>query len=420
MNARDVTTAPPIPRKGLVSLLVAQFMGAANDNILKTLLSFAVVRGIWEGKLGEGGQGLIALCLFVPFIIFSGWAGPLSDKYSKRTIAVSMKCCEVPLALMGGLGFVTGTFWLTALAMVLLAIQSTFFAPSKYGMIPEIVNEQDVSKANGLLNMFTNIAVIVGMLIAGFLSDSINTNNNGQNSLWFPLIAMVGVSLIGLIAILWLPKLQAINPERSLPLNGFASYASSVREMSKTPLLRAAIAWANFYFIATVALLIVTELGVLLDVSDSIVSYMLAGLGVSVGVGSILSGYISKGHINVRISRYSAFAMVISLFGLGVLPPSLGFMSVGLFVVGITAGMYAVPIQSLLQVLSTPERRGQILATTNAMSFSFMAIASLLYWIGRPLFGDAPQHIFIVCSVVAILCWFLTLKLHIAVVKHEQ
>ena len=395
-------------------------MGAANDNILKTLLSFAVVRGMWEGKLGEGGQGLIALCLFVPFIIFSGWAGPISDKFSKRTIAVSMKCVEVPLALLGGLGFVTGQFWLTAIAMVLLAMQSTFFAPSKYGMIPEIVQEHGVSKANGLLNMFTNIAVIVGMLIAGILSDSINNESSEINALWLPLVAMVGVSVIGLIAILWLPQLQAVDSTRTIPINGFASYAISIKEMSKTPLLRAAIAWANFYFIATVALLIVTEIGVLLDVSDSIISYLLAGLGVSVGIGSLTAGLISKGRINIRISRYSAFAMVIALILIGVIPPALQTMSIGLFIVGITAGMYAVPIQSLLQVLSTPERRGQILATTNAMSFSFMAIASLLYWVGRSLFGDAPQHIFIVCGVVAILCWFLTMKLHIAVVRHEH
>ena len=42
-----------------------------------------------KGKLGQGGQGLIALCLFLPFILFSGWAGPLADRYSKRSIAVN-------------------------------------------------------------------------------------------------------------------------------------------------------------------------------------------------------------------------------------------------------------------------------------------------------------------------------------------
>ena len=154
----------------LPALLVAQFMGAANDNILKTLLSFAVIDGIWAGELGRGGQGLIALFLFIPFILFSGWAGPIADRFSKRSISVNMKILEVPLALLGGLGFILGYFWLGAIAMVVLAIQSTFFGPAKYGMIPELVPKEAVSKANGLLNMFTNIAIIIGTLIAGLIS----------------------------------------------------------------------------------------------------------------------------------------------------------------------------------------------------------------------------------------------------------
>ena len=147
-------------------------MGAANDNILKTLLSFAVIDGIWAGELGKGGQGLIALFLFIPFILFSGWAGPIADRFSKRSISVNMKILEVPLALLGGLGFLLGYFWLGAIAMVVLAIQSTFFGPAKYGMIPELVPREAVSKANGLLNMFTNIAIIIGTLIAGLISAS--------------------------------------------------------------------------------------------------------------------------------------------------------------------------------------------------------------------------------------------------------
>ena len=158
--------------KGLIALLVAQFMGAANDNILKTLLGFFVVRGMWEGKLGQGGQGIIALCLFVPFIFFSGWAGPLADRFSKRSIAIQMKFLELPLAVTAGCGFIFDNFWLTAVAMILLATQSTFFSPAKYGMIPELVPKQFISRSNGLLNMTTNIAVITGMLVAGIVSTS--------------------------------------------------------------------------------------------------------------------------------------------------------------------------------------------------------------------------------------------------------
>ena len=180
----DSTVNPIEPKKrGLSALLVAQFMGAANDNILKTLLSFAVVRGMWGGELGEGGQGLVALCLFVPFILFSGWAGPLADRLSKRTVAIWMKVVELPLALTAGVGFITNNLWLTITAMVLLATQSTFFSPAKYGMIPEIVREDRVSRANGILNMTTNIAVITGMLVAGIVSDGLSESQHRLESL---------------------------------------------------------------------------------------------------------------------------------------------------------------------------------------------------------------------------------------------
>ena len=186
-------------------------MGAANDNILKMLLSFAVVSGgIWGGNLGKGGQGLVALCLFVPFILFSGWAGPLADRFSKRTVAVWMKAVELPLALAAGVGFITNNLWLTLTAMVLLATQSTFFSPAKYGMIPEIVRKDRISRANGILNMTTNIAVITGMLVAGFVSDGLVASHSGW-SLWLPGIALSSVAVIGLISIFFLPMLTPIH-----------------------------------------------------------------------------------------------------------------------------------------------------------------------------------------------------------------
>jgi len=248
-------------RRGLTALLVAQFMGAANDNILKTLLGFSVVRGMWEGKLGEGGQGLIALCLFVPFILFSGWAGPLADRHSKRSISVLMKWIEIPLAITAGFGFITGNFWIAAITMFMLATQSTFFSPAKYGMIPEIVNDANVSRANGILNMTTNVAIIVGMLVAGIVSDQLQHKSGSGIDVWLPGFVLTGVAAIGLCAIVWLPKLSPMDSDTALPTNPFLTYIKTGGAMCKSPLMKIAIAWAIFYLLATIVLLLVTELG---------------------------------------------------------------------------------------------------------------------------------------------------------------
>ena len=390
-------------KRGLTALLVAQFMGAANDNILKALLGFAVIKGgMWAGLLGEGGQGLIALCLFVPFVVFSGWAGPIADKFSKRSISVLMKWIELPLAVIAGLGFAIENFWIAGSAMFLLATQSTFFSPAKYGMIPEIVPHDKVARANGVLNMTTNVSVITGMLVAGFLSDHIKNSTNTLDQ-WMPGIFLTFVACIGVTAIVWLPKLSKINPRTIIPVNPFATYISTGRTMCRGVLMHVAIAWALFYLLATIVLLLVNELGPLLQVTDVKVSYLLASIGVSVGIGSLCAGFISKGNVRLSVSKYAAVGMSSSVFFLGLATVSYVNFLLGLIALGLTAGLYAIPLQTLMQTLPSPGDRGQVLATSNSISFLCMAVGSLLFWVCRPLFGESPQAIFLVCGVLGLV-----------------
>jgi len=402
-----------VKERGLTALLVAQFMGAANDNVLKTLLGFAVVRGMWEGKLGEGGQGLIALCLFVPFILFSGWAGPIADRFSKRSISVLMKWFEIPIVIAAGIGFITGSFWLAAIAMFLLATQSTFFSPAKYGMIPEIVPEDNISRANGLLNMTTNVSIITGMLIAGIVSDQIQSEEQIATMSFLPGVVLTSVAIIGLLAIVWLPKLCSMVPTIVLPLNPFGTYIKTSREMCKTQLMRVAIAWAFFYLLATIVLLLVTELGKALQVSDTQISYLLASIGISVGLGSLLAGFLSKHKIQVKISKFASIGMSVAVLVAGLAPLNYWIMLSALIVLGLSAGLYAVPLQSLMQALPKPDHRGRVLATSNAISFLLMATGSLGYWAIRPSFGSHPEYIFVVCAGIALLAWAITLSIHV-------
>ncbi len=195
--------------KRFFSLVVTQFLGAANDNILKTILVFAVVDGLWRGRLGQGGQGIVSLCMFLPFILLSGYAGQFADRNSKRYVCVLVKIIEVPIAIVGLFGFWSQNLWLTLLAMLLLACQSAWFGPAKYGMIPELVGHRDLSRANGAINMMTNIAVIAGTVLAGFLTDRYSPQpavdgTSVTGVLWLPGAALVAIAIAGLV-------------ERSLP-----------------------------------------------------------------------------------------------------------------------------------------------------------------------------------------------------------
>ena len=136
-GAFDVTNSS---NRGFYFLNVTQFLGAANDNILKQVLTFGLAAGgIWGNQLGEGGQAWASLCLAIPFVLLSGFAGQFSDKFSKRQVSIFSKWSEILIALIAMLGLWIGNVWLVLAALVIIAVQSTFFSPAKFGILPEIM-----------------------------------------------------------------------------------------------------------------------------------------------------------------------------------------------------------------------------------------------------------------------------------------
>ena len=127
--------------------------------------------GVWANRLGAGSIGYVSLVLTIPFILLSGYAGQIADKFSKRDVILWVKIAEVPIAIIALCGLYFANFWLSLFALLLLAVQSSFYGPAKFGIIPEVVKSQRLSHANGLINALSNVAVILGSLVAGPLTD---------------------------------------------------------------------------------------------------------------------------------------------------------------------------------------------------------------------------------------------------------
>ena len=392
--------------KGFLSLTLSQFFGAVNDNLLKGVLSFAVASGgLWSGTLGEGGQGYVGLCLTIPFILFSGFAGQLADRTSKRSITVQIKIAEVGISLVGFAGFFAGNLWLSLSALLLLAIQSSFFGPAKYGMIPELVDTSQLSQANGLINMFTNLAVISGTLAAGPVYSLYHPEpgNSASPLLWVPGVAMLVTAAIGLFACLPIPRLKAMNPSLKINWNPFALYFQALRDMAGSHLLFVAFAWAFFYMIGMLAILILPDYRELLNVSPTKASVLLGILGVSIGIGSISAGLISGKHIEPRLIPVGALGMTLFFALLGLTPLDFNLVASLLFGAGIFAGFYIIPLQSLLQHLSPPAERGRFLGTANALSFVASSLGSLTFLASKAMFHLASNHIFLICAGLALV-----------------
>lgn len=405
-RATHTSAATGLADRGYLSLIHTQFFGAGNDNILKQCLIFMIATGgIWAGRLGPGGQVVPALLLTVPFIFLSGYAGQVCDKYSKRTVMLWVKICEIPIAATAFLGFYTENLWLALLSMLLLAVQSSFFGPAKFGVIPELVHDEGISLANGVINMSTNIAIILGSLAAGPLCDWYHPEPAAgmEPLLWAPGAAMIAVSFLGLLSILFMPQLQPANPTLQYDPNPFGTYIDAVRIMARGPLLFVVIAWSAFYMVGMMALMIVPEYKEILDISYTQASYLLGVLGIAIAIGSVIAGAMSGKEIRPWLVPLGAVGMTASFLVLGLHRPTYPWVAALIAAAGFFAGFYIVPLQSLIQILSSDEERGRIIGTSAAISFCFSSLGLVVYWIATNRLQMPPNRVFLICGAMALV-----------------
>jgi len=148
---------------GFQSFLWTQFLGAFNDNFYKIVVSLFAIEA--AKNYGEGGSFYLSLAgaLFIlPFFLFSGYAGHLADVFNKRSVLIVTKSFEIIAMSLGLFAFLSGRIEFMLGVLFLMALQSAFFSPAKYGILPEMLPYKDLSRANGLLEMSTFLAIILG------------------------------------------------------------------------------------------------------------------------------------------------------------------------------------------------------------------------------------------------------------------
>jgi len=398
--------------RGFGALLSSQFFGAMNDNVLKQLLVFMVATGIWQGQLGPGGQGWVQVAFAAPFIVLSGWAGWTSDRFCKRRVSVVVRATELPIAIVAGYGFWTRDLAITYVAMVLLTCQSAFFGPPKYGMIPELVDERDLSRANGAINMLTNVAVIAGTVAAGVIADRYDpapgrvhpAGSPVEAMLLLPAIFMLAVAGLGFLCVLPMPALGSRAPGLAFPVNPLRPVIVAVRDMAKGPLLLVTLAWGWFYLLGGMGLLALPEYADLLSVSKTKVSLLLGVLGLAVGVGCALAGFLSGDRVRPGLVPIGAGGLAVSFTLLGLFSTSGIAASAALVgVAGIFAGFWIIPLQASIQAYAPADERGRFVGVANAISFSYLTIAGVLYALVRPWFGDRPDRVFFVVAGLVVV-----------------
>jgi acyl-[acyl-carrier-protein]-phospholipid O-acyltransferase/long-chain-fatty-acid--[acyl-carrier-protein] ligase len=426
-------------------LVVTQFLGAFNDNLFKQLILLLSITPVAFHQLGQAPalalwvfvgpltlaalapalgptvalatlaafdpglltdqQGLANVVFALPFILTTGYAGYLSDRYGKREIIVLCKVAEIVVMAAGAAAFAyySQTRSLSWLYVVLffMGAQSGFFGPAKYGILPEMLHARDLPQANGVMLTTTFLAIILGQFVAGVLLEDFRAQ------LWLGSATCVLIAVVGTLSSFWVRPVPRANPQLRFEWSALAIPTDLRRHLGRDrQLLTILLVSSLFWLIAGMVNLAINALGIIeLHVGEKANSYLLAVVSIGIAGGGAIGGFASGHQVDFRVLRVGAIGMVACLLllavptlggaqleargfdqlfalpGIGESRQWLGYFGsmAALVALGVFTGMFAIPMQVFMQSRPPEGMKGRMIAAMNLVNWIGIAASGAIY-----------------------------------------
>lgn len=384
-------------------LNATQFFGALNDNLFKSLVSFFLIARLISVSGSDSGSsavmGWTGIFFAIPFLLLLPIAGAMADRFSKRTIVVGAKILEIVVMVWGALALLLPSSWPAYSALMLMAAQSALFGPAKYGIIPELVLEEELSSANGRLVAASYLAIIAGSAMAPPLTD------------WArPAYAYVGCVCVAV---------AVLGTLTSLPIRRLAPAAGRERAWTWTPLsilntLRSirsdrplvVTLWMSAFFsmIAAFMQLNLVPFGMKsIGLNETQSGFIFISAALGIGAGSMLAGKLSGRHIEFGIVPLGALLLAGACFGLALDCSTRLAGHAWAALAGMGCGLFIVPLDAFLQWRSPAARRGEIIAANNFLSWIGVLLAGVLILVLQGMLRLPPAQGFAVLGVLTLV-----------------
>ena len=418
-------------RRRFSAMFFTQFLGAFNDNIFKQAL-ILVLTYTAASQIGVEVSilnNLAAMLFILPYFLFSALAGQIADKYEKSKLTRLTKLLELTIMSVAAVGFVFEWYALLFVALFLMGTHSTFFGPIKYAYLPQAMKKDELVGANGLFQMGTSLAILIGMIVAGLLTQL-------PQSLYWISATVVVIALLGYVATRYIPITPAMQPDLKINWNIFTTSMATVRYLYSLPFLFFIIlgnSW--FWFYGATFLTQTPEFSkVILNGDESVVIFLLTLFSVGVSIGSLLCKSLTRNKVSLRllpfgIAGLSIFAIDLyfslsgldiainadALFGIGELFKVAGSWRVfaDLFFLGFSGGLYIVPLYASMQAYAPKSHRARIVGANNIFNAIFMVTSAVFAIVILNTLKLSLPQLFLVTGVLNIAFGiFLYIKLN--------
>lgn len=384
-----------INHKGFSSLFWIQFLSAFQDNLFRSALLIIVAYGlgIYEGQSAAVLTPFIGGIVILPFFLFSSLAGQCADKYNKASLVKIIKGCEIIVVLFAIYGFQKKSLSLMLIALFLNMIQSTFFGPLKYSLIPIYLPHKKVVQANALIESSTFISILMGTILGGIL---IRVDSFG--------VELLSVSMLTSVIGTWIISLKlpdAFGGDSRLEINWnlYKETLNIIRYAAKDRVVFLAIIGISWFWV--VGSIMLTQIGTygkdVVGVNESVAILFMFLFAFGIGIGSYLCNRWVGDDVDARIVPWGAIGTTVFIIDLVYISHYISFSNpdyigihqflknavgwricIDLLLIAVGAGMSMVPLYALVQTQSDLRYCSRVIAANNVMNAFFMVISSLI------------------------------------------
>lgn len=398
-----------LTQRNFLPLFLAQIFGVFNDNLFKSALTMLVTYKLAAGS-GYNAGVLVTLgggIFIFPYVIFSGLAGQLADKFEKSRLIIYIKLTEILLMATGLFVLRAENLWGLFILLLLMGIHSTFFGPIKYGILPQALPKSQLLAANGLFEGSTFIAILAGTMYGGALV----LYGSGAEIVGFTGLA---VAVAGLITALLIPKSPGVDPTLTLNPNIFTESVRVVSRANQGHGIMGALMYISwFWLMGAVILSLIPVYGAEILHGDSLTTtFLLSLFSIGIAIGSIMCQKLFKNEVTLAYVPLSAAVLtasglvmalcskalpaVVSGAPLRTITELLSYpifwpIVVAFVTLAMAGGVFTVPLYAFIQAVGESSSKSRLIAANNVLNAVFMVagaiVSSIMLAVGISLLG---------------------------------
>ncbi|MEI8596222.1 MFS transporter [Photobacterium sp. Hal280] len=405
-----------LTQRRFLPYFITQALGAFNDNIYKNVLLILIAFAA-PGTLPFESDFIINLAagiFILPFFLFSASAGVLADSYDKASIMRKVKMAEIIIMAMAAVAFVAENYTALLLLLFLMGSQSAFFGPAKYALLPQHLKKEELVSGNALVETGTFLAILIGTLLAGIIADQ-------QAARTIAAVAVVSFAVLGYASSRYIPEAKPCGTGHKFRWQPIRQTRKTLSIAAKDKVvLQCVLGISWFWFLGASYLTQFPNFAKLyLGGNAASVSVLLTLFSIGIAIGSLLCDRLSGHRIEPGIVPLGSLG--ITLFGADLLfatpdiapvsdslwafltQPDLMRVFFSLTMLGVSGGIYIVPLYAMMQNRAEPSERAQVIAANNIWNAIFMVVSSVTAIVFLSVLSLSIPQLFLFLAVLNLL-----------------